>query len=795
MFIAIALPLLSVAATPNPEAASDADGRAIGLAAGAAAGHSEAVPSEKPQRIGVVLSGGGAKGLYHIGVLQALEEECIPVDYIAGTSMGAIIAGLYAAGYSPEKMCEIVASGEVKQWVSGRIDDSHRHYFRQMEKMPSAVTLRFDFKKRGQGEKMFIPSNGLISSTTVDMALAGLFQPASTAAGDDFDRLMIPFRCLASDMNARGPVVFKRGDLGLAIRSSMSIPLAFKPVRIDSMLLYDGGMFDNFPWRSLEEDFRPDFYIGSKCTAGNKAVTENSGLVDQTMMLLMSATDYTLPEGRGILINRAVDVGMLDFDKGEAIIRSGYEDTKAAMPQIKAAITARRSVAEVERRRSEFLGRVPELVFDKCEIEGITPAQQAYVTDLMRLGEHAKGKRRKGEDNGRAVGNFSFDEYRNGLYDLLVEDDFTTDYPKMTYDPSNKCYTAGITLRTRPQFKLSFGGNISSTAFNQALISARYETVGRFAQSGFVDLYLGAICNTVRVGGRTTFFTRYPVFIDYSYNFGIMNTLHGNFGNLTAVDNTESVKNKENFGSVAVGVALTKKTVLQAVVNGGENIYLMKGWRNPSRFVFVGTQLELRRSTLDTYLFPTHGTQLSLSGIYVYGQDKYKHRGSMTDAVAGDEFKRKQWLGTKVSWEQYFDLPSVKWLSVGYRVDGVLTNHPEFDSAETTVMSSPVYAPIPHSKMIYMPDFRAAKYVAAGIMPTFNIIENLMVRAGFYTMFRDDRHTDSRWRYIADLSVVYHTPIGPVSLALTKYDLSNWNNTYLTFNFGLLIFSPKGLFY
>lgn len=80
-------------------------------------------------------------------------------------------------------------------------------------------------------------------------------------------------------------------------------------------------------------------------------------------------------------------------------------------------------------------------------------------------------------------------------------------------------------------------------------------------------------------------------------------------------------------------------------------------------------------------------------------------------------------------------------------------------------------------------------------MPTFNIIDNLMVRAGFYAMFRDKMYTDSNWHYIADLSVVYHTAVGPVSLALTKYDLDNWNNTYLTFNFGMLIFSPKGLFY
>lgn len=129
------------------------------------------------QSVGVVFSGGGAKGLYHIGVLQALEENEIPVDYIAGTSMGAIIAGLYAAGYSPDEMKAIVASGEVERWATGKIDASHRHFYRQMLELPSAVTLRLNLKSRRQGEKVLQMPGNLISSASIDLALVGLFQP------------------------------------------------------------------------------------------------------------------------------------------------------------------------------------------------------------------------------------------------------------------------------------------------------------------------------------------------------------------------------------------------------------------------------------------------------------------------------------------------------------------------------------------------------------------------------------------------------------------------------------------
>ena len=220
------------------------------------------------QKVGVVMSGGGAKGLYHIGVLEALEENGVPIDYVAGTSMGSIIAAMYAAGYSPAEMRAIVNSGVVKEWVSGRIDPNrYMAYYRQLGSNPGFLSMRIDVESPA-GKRLRAPRN-LISSTQIDMALTELFAPATAAADGDFDRLMVPFLCVASDMNHRGPVVMRRGDLSEAVRSSMSIPLVFKPMKVDSMLLYDGGIYDNFPWKPLDETFRPDYLIGSKCTSGN----------------------------------------------------------------------------------------------------------------------------------------------------------------------------------------------------------------------------------------------------------------------------------------------------------------------------------------------------------------------------------------------------------------------------------------------------------------------------------------------------------------------------------------------
>lgn len=738
--------------------------------------------SAMAQKVGVVLSGGGAKGLYHIGVLQALEENEVPIDYIAGTSMGAIVAGLYASGYSPAEMREIVASGEVEKWVSGKIDRKHRYYFREMNEQPSMVSVRVNARGKSRGEKVVQMPSHMISSSQIDMAIVGLFQPATVASGGDFDNLMVPFRCVAADMNSRKAKVFDKGDLGVAIRSSMSIPLVFKPVTLDGQLLYDGGLIDNFPWKTLDREFAPDLLIGSKCTAESAPVDMNSNVVSQALMLMISKTDYSLPAERGIMLDRAVDAGMLDFNRGVEIVDQGYADAMERMPEILQRVASRRPVEEVAARREAFRQRMPEVLYEEYSADSITMAQRVYVENVMHL-----------RDRDGAAKILPHKELNNRINDLLADDIFVCDYPLVTYNVESRKYAIDMNLKARPSLRFSFGGNISSTAFNQALISARYETVGSVSQSVGADFYLGAICNMGRIGGRTTLYKKIPIFFDYAYNFGVMNTLYGNFGHLLGVDNTERMKTKEHFGSLSAGFALTRKSVLQLVLHGGESSYRMVNWTDFTRFTFAGTKLELRRSTLDHRIFPTMGTNLSISGIHIYGQDKYKYLP--TTGATPERMVRKYWFGARVRWEQYFDIEAIKWFSFGYRVDGVYTNHPEMESVETTIMSSPLYAPVPHANMIYMPDFRAARYLAVGVMPTFKIIDNLMVRAGFYAMLRDKNHTASHWHQIADLSLVYHTPIGPVSLALTKYDMTSWKNTYLSFNFGLLIFSPKALFY
>ncbi len=744
------------------------------------------------QKVGVVMSGGGAKGLYHIGVLEALEQNGVPIDYVAGTSMGSIIAAMYAAGYSPAEMRAIVSSGVVREWVSGRIDPNrYMAYYRQLGNNPGFLSMRIDVEGPA-GKRLRAPRN-LISSTQIDMALTELFAPATAAADGDFDRLMVPFLCVASDMNSRGPVVMRRGDLSEAVRSSMSIPLVFRPMKVDSMLLFDGGIYDNFPWKPLDRDFRPDLIVGSICTEGNTPPSERNNIMDQAFMLAMHETDYTLPEDRSVTIRRAVDVNMLDFDQAEAIMDAGYEDAMAAMPQLLEKVGERRDSAYYAERREAFRKRCPPLVFNDYKLEGLKRAQREYIRDFVQVDRRTPGIQRP----------MGFEELKDNLFEVLAGGEFTMGFPVVRYDSVRKGYSFEARFGTRPNFKITVGGNISSTAFNQAYIGINHHWIGRVSQQLGADLYLGPIYTWGAVGGRTDFYAWKPIFLDYSYNFAVRNFRHGYFGNVTKVRNAEQVKNSESFFSTAAGLPLTHRSVFTLRANAGHVNYrydsdvLFADDTDHSRFSFFGLRAGIARNTLDKFLYPRRGSELHVSAIFVTGRDKYQPYDSDRFVVR----EGRQWFGGRFTWDKFFDVPGCNWFSFGFNVDAVLTNHPSFLTESATLMSMPDYAPVSHMRMVYMPDYRARRFVAGGLMPTFDLMPNFFFRTGFYAMYRDKRdfnplgEPDRRWHYVAEASFVYHTPIGPVSLALTKYEVQNWKNMYLTFNFGYAIFAPKGTFY
>lgn len=756
-----------------------------------------AKPAGVRGKIGLVLSGGGAKGLYHIGVIKALEENDIPIDYISGTSMGAIIGALYAAGYSVEEMEAITTSGSVEQWVSGGIDDKYNFYFTQKPDSPSMLSVYADFKRDSLSDRssfdLALP-HAFINTAQIDLALIELFAPASAAAGNNFDNLMIPYRCVATDMNRHSPVEFSDGDLAFAVRASMSYPMLFRPVTDElGRVLVDGGCYDNFPWRVLDKDFKPDFIIGAQCLDDNEEADAESPVQEQVMALVTMPTDYTMPEERSMLFQRQVSAGLLEFSSAKQTIEEGYRDAMSRMSELKERVASRRTRAEVDSLRDAFYERCPDLLFSGGELHGLRPRQKRYARTFMEF------ELPKRDTSVRQ--HITMEQLRDRFFSLVATNDFNINsFPKWRYDGEFGDFSLDFDLSTKPKMRYSLGGNISSTTNNQVYLGFNYFSVGRTAQSAFGDVFLGPASVLLRLGGRTVILGRTPMYVDYSATFGRQTTLRGAFGAITPMRNTIDARTVDVFMSGAFGVATTRKSILELAANAGYNYYVYEmAYDNDvphthDRFRFVAGRLLFERSSLDKIIYPTNGSKLSLSAIAVTGRDTYDVSTGVMYEYLQNSANRK-WFGAKLTWEHYPGDWRKTWFSMGYNIEAVVTNHPCFANEYASILTSPRYSPTVHSKMIFMPEFYASRYAAIGLMPTFELMKNFYLRGGFYAMLRDPLQQDDYMHYMTDLSFVYHTRVGALSLAVSKYDISTTDNFYVTFNFGCPIFGRRSLFY
>jgi len=280
-----------------------------------------AVPTGR-KSIGLVLEGGGALGLAHIGVLLWLEENHIPVDRIAGTSMGALIGGLYATGKSPQELRKLATNDLFSSIFSLQTPYDQIGYRRRQDRrdLPQGVTLGL---KNGIGFR-----NAILSDSELNALLREQFGGNISIDGD-FNRLPIPFRCVATDLNTLEPVVFRGGSMSEAVRASISIPGVFAPVHYRDHYLVDGGLTNNLPTDITRTELQADIVIAVHLEAaplGEADMDSILGIVSRAMSAGIAKTER-LGIARADLVVRAQTEGYTtaDYLKAHELIEKGYQ--------------------------------------------------------------------------------------------------------------------------------------------------------------------------------------------------------------------------------------------------------------------------------------------------------------------------------------------------------------------------------------------------------------------------------------------------------------------------------------
>jgi NTE family protein len=335
------------------------------------------VPRPRP-KIGVALEGGGAMGLAHIGVLKWFEEHHIPVDYVAGTSMGGLVGGFYATGMNPDEMKALIEGLDWRAILNDRTPYEDLAYRRKEDQRAYPNSLIF-----GLRGGLSLPP-GLIAGHQIGLLIDRVTLPYGEV--NSFDALPVPFRCVATDLVSRKPYVFKDGSLAVALRSTMSIPGAFSPVREGDAVYVDGGLLDNLP-TDVVRQMGAEIVIAVHLEPGPveaKDIQSLFSVLNHSVRVVLEENElHSLAQADAIVSVPLREYSTVDYAKRDAIMQRGYDAAKGKTRLLEAfALREADWEAFLEARKARKLSEVPAPQFVK--IEGASEKGEAYAARYLK---------------------------------------------------------------------------------------------------------------------------------------------------------------------------------------------------------------------------------------------------------------------------------------------------------------------------------------------------------------------------------------------------------------------------
>ena len=735
------------------------------------------LPLAQAQKVGLVLSGGGAKGMTHIGIIRALEENNIPIDYITGTSMGAIIGSLYAMGYSPDDMEALLRSEDFKRWYSGQVEPKYGYYFKQNRPTPEFFNIRFSFKDSLHIKPQILPTS-MVNPIQMNLVFVELFARATAACNGDFNRLFVPFRCIASDVYNKRPLIMRKGDLGDAVRASMSFPFVFKPIEIDSVLAYDGGIYNNFPTDIMREDFRPGVIIGS-VVAANPSKPKENDLMSQLENMIMQKTDYTLPDSLGIIMTfKYDDVSLLDFDRLQELHDSGYNRTISLMDSIKGRIHRRVNAENVRLRRLVYRSNLPQFRFRDIYIEGANPQQQAYIKKEFHDEDHEV---------------FTYEDLKRGYFRLLSDNMISEIIPHAVYDTESDLYSLHLKVKMEDNFSVRMGGSVSTTSSNQIYLGLGYQNLNYYSKEITLDGQIGKVYNNAQLMAKIDLPTRIPT--SYRLIASLSTFDYYKKDKLFSKNDKPSFNSKdERFVKLMVALPFLANKRAEISIGYGKLqdnyfqssvINFDKDRSDKSTYNLLGGAIGFYGSTLNARQYATKGYFEKLVAQVFSGKERFIPGNPTETSVTTKD--RQSWL--QISYMKYAYHTMSPKFTLGWMAEMLYSSKNFSENYTATMLQAADFSPTPHSKLMYNEAFRANQFLAAGVKPIFVLNDMFQFRSEFYgfmPIFPIKKNAlnkayygkaFSRFEYMGEISVICQLPFGAISAYVNHYSSpkKEWN--------------------
>jgi NTE family protein len=721
------------------------------------------------QGVGLVLSGGGAKGLAHVGVLKALEENNVPIDYLAGTSMGGVVAACYAAGLNPQQIEDIVTSDDFQRWINGKLERGYNYYYSKDDLNPSFIRIHLSL----DSTRNFNLKSNLANDLSLNFALAQTFTIPSAIARNNFDSLFVPLRLVASDIFTQTAVVLKNAKLSDAVRATHTGPFFYEPIRVNGKYLFDGGVYNNFPVDVMQEDFAPQVIIGVNVSSKvyeNYPYQEDESLVSKSLLfMLLDKSDPTKIPPTGVYIQPDLTgYSGIEFSSVRSLIDSGYSQTIRQMPEIKRKVQATRTAAQLRVARQKFLSRKDTFLIDQIKFSGFNHNQQRYLKRFFPLKK----------------GPLTISKIKSGYYNLVSDEYFKNVYPSFAKDSITRHFQFQITRRPQKNFQVDFGGVISNRNISSLFLGANFYYFNRVLTHTSLNVYVGNFYKSFQLKTRIDVPLMGRFYLEPDVLFNEWNFLD-NHDLLTGKKDPTILHRFDRSFALRLGIPASRE--LKLSFHGG---FILNSDRYSNRQALISTDtldvlrlqgwktgLTLETNNLNRKQYANAGKNMFMKFDWFSVTENYIQGN--TDDVHQTHDNHVGWIRLKVSAEQYLRTGVY---SSGYFVEGVFSNQPTFTNYLGTIINAPAFNPMQDSRTLLLQRFRAFNYVAGGLRNIFSLRSNLDLRLEGY-VFKPIESILAGSNHEAELSgdltrisfagmaaLVLHTSIGPVSLSFNYYD-------------------------
>ncbi len=742
------------------------------------------------QRVGLVLSGGGAQALSHIGVLKALEEHHINVDYIVGTSMGSVIGAMYASGMTVAEMEAYVTSDGYREMSEGVIDIQYQYLFHQPPLDASMLSIRLG---GGESVKQFIPTH-LISPEIMDWETMRGLSAANYRCRENFDSLMIPFRCLASDVESKQSVIFQSGSLSQAVRASMTYPFYIPAISIDGKLMFDGGIYNNYPLDVMYKTFMPDIIIGSN-VSGIIAQPKEDDFVSQieSFIVYRDAQQHPCPEA--IEIKPDVSAfGTFTFGNASDIILKGYQ---AAQEKLSDWIATHGEIGRVDafdiaKKRREFLSlKVPENI-TKIEIEGLEVGESARMVKGMISG----------------LDKVNFDQLEKRYYSLWRDQRIHKVFPISSADTAQANadgYLLKLNVKKELPALVTIGGNFSSRAINTGMIALQYHPFKNRDASIYGNSYFGKFYGSAMIGASwATKSFRFPSSLSLEFIQNRWDYYRSVSAFFEDVKPSFVLVNERFFQGKFKWSASQHSmfTVQSAYTHQYDKYYQTRQFLSVDTADVTEFDAWIQRitweyNTLNRKQYSNEGSCVRVSVKNSYGRES-SIPGS-TSALRDTTSLWHNWLEMKLSATKYWEIANH--VSCLTQMGGGWSNQEVFNNYMGTILQMSAFNAIPEASTYFMPQFRGLVYSTTGIGLVLSWRSRFDFRLEYHRMDNWKRYLSNtlnkaRLEYRTESnaqisgSFVFQTPVGPLSFQL-NYMERNAQPVSALFHFGYILFNDS----